>query len=185
MRKVNDMRGQAAVSRTADAKSLSPGQWLRAWHHSCDKGQSIVEFALVLPILLGVLLAIFELGIFLINYQTLTQAVDQGGMTLQQIVGMAGASDPCAAVGTAVMGSSGNLQTAGSNGIQLQIAIGSYTSTSQPAKTATCAAGSSYVTQGATASVTGTYPCVSFLVNGIKFFPSSCTMKVTTQEYMQ
>jgi Flp pilus assembly protein TadG len=190
MKKVNDLRGQAAVSRTAGAESLSPGNWLRAWHNSRDKGQSLVEFAIVLPILLAVMLVIFEVGIFLLNYQTLTQAVNQGGMTLQQIVGMSGASDPCAAVATAVIGSAGNLQTAGANGIQLQISIGSYTSSTGAASGFSCGGGSSYVIQGATASVTGTYPCSSFAVSyfdhqPFKFFASGCTMKATTQEYMQ
>jgi Flp pilus assembly protein TadG len=194
MKRVNDLRGQAAVSRTAGAISLSLANGLRARLRYGDKGQSLVEFALVLPALLGVLLAIFELGIFLINYQTLTQSVDQGGVALQEIYSTTFASDPCAAIATAVIGSAGNLQTAGTNGIQLQAQIvntttsgtqGTYQSTFQPAATFSCGAGSGYVVQNATATVTGTYPCVPFAVLGIKFFASGCTMKVTSQELIQ
>jgi Flp pilus assembly protein TadG len=187
MIRVNDLRGQAAVSRTAGAKSLSLGDGLRTWLRYGDEGQSIVEFALVLPILLAVLLAIFELGIFLINYQTLTQAVNQGGMVLQQGQGMS-LSDPCAAVSTAVLGAAGNLQTAGTKGVQLTIQIGTNPAYGPFSATGfSCTGQSGYVQngQGVAATVTGTYPCAPFAVNGIKFFTSGCTMKATVQELMQ
>ena len=184
MKRENYLRGQARVSSTAGAESLSLRDRLRAWHNSCDGGQSIVEFALMLPALLAVLLAIFGIGIFLINYETLTQAVNQGGMALQAGEGWSG-NDPCATVSTAVTGVTGNLQTAGANGVQLQVKIGSYTSTFQPAATFSCVAGASYASAGVSATVTGTYPCMPFTVNGVKFFASGCTMKATVQELMQ
>lgn len=187
MKRVNDMRGQATASRTADAKFLSPGHWLRAWYNSCDKGQAIVEFAIVLPVLLALLLAIFELGIFLINYQTLTQAVNQGGMALQQVQGMPAQSDPCAVVSTAVLASAGNLQTAGSNGIQLTIQIGANPSYGPGSATGfSCTGQSTYVQngQGVAATVTGTYPCL-LATYGFKFFSSGCKLTAKAQELMQ
>jgi Flp pilus assembly protein TadG len=188
MKRVNDLRGQAAVSHTAGAISLSLGDRLRARLRHGDKGQSLVEFALVMPVLLAVLLAIFSLGIFLINYQTLTQAVNQGGMALQQVQGMAAQSDPCAVVSANVIMSAGNLQTAGTNGIQLTIQIGANPAYGPKSATGfSCTGQSGYVSagQGVAATVTGTYPCAPFTVNGITFFASGCTMKVTSQELMQ
>jgi Flp pilus assembly protein TadG len=187
MKRVNDLRGQAAVSHTAGAISLSLGDRLRARLRHGDKGQSLVEFALVMPVLLAVLLAIFSLGIFLINYQTLTQAVNQGGMALQQVQGMAAQSDPCAVVSTAVLGSAGNLQTAGANGIQLQIQIGTNPATGFSSATGfSCAGQSTYVQngQGVAATVNGTYPCL-LATYGFKFFTSSCKLTATAQELMQ
>lgn len=194
MKKVSDLRRQAGVSHTTGAESLSPGHWLRAWHNSRDKGQTIVEFALIMPILLAVMLAIFELGILLLNYQTLTQCVDQGGVALQQIVGM-GSTDPCATVSAAVLGTSGNLVTTGANGIQLKIqivntlgsggtTIGTYNSTTQPAATFSCGAAASYAGAGSTATVTGTYPAAAQTF-GFNFLKSIGNMTVATQELMQ
>ena len=188
MKRVNDLRGQAAVSRTAGAISLSLANGLRARLRYGDKGQSLVELALVLPALLAILLAIFSLGIFLINYQTLTQAVNQGGMALQQVQGMAAQSDPCAVVSANVIMSAGNLQTAGTNGIQLTLQVGANSPVGPSAAAGfSCQGQSGYVSagQGVAATVTGTYPCAPFTVNGITFFASGCTMKVTSQELMQ
>jgi len=187
MKQMIDLRGQAAVSHTADAKSLSPSKWRSARYNFRDKGQAIVEFAIVLPVLLALLLAIFELGIFLINYQTLTQAVNQGGMALQQVQGMPAQSDPCAVVSTAVLASAGNLQTAGANGIQLTIQIGANTAYGPASATGfSCTGQSTYVQngQGVAATVTGTYPCL-LGTYGFKFFPSGCKLTAKAQELMQ
>lgn len=191
MKRENDLRGQAAVSSTAGAESLSLGGWLRTWLYSRDKGQSIVEFAIVMPVLLLVLFAIFELGIFLINYQTLTQAVNQGGVQIQQLSGLdagrGGTSDPCASVSTAVLGSAGNLITSGTGGVQLTLQVGSNTPAGpSPAAGFSCQNLAAAVQAGGTLpiTVTGTYPCVAASY-GFNFFQNGCLMKVSAQELMQ
>ena len=50
----------------------------RRGHIHSESGQSAVEFALVLPLLIGVLLAIVEFGIAFSNYVTLTDAARVG-----------------------------------------------------------------------------------------------------------
>lgn len=194
MKKVNDPRGQAAASRTAGAQSLSLIGRLHAWHNSRDKGQTIVEFALVMPILLAVLLAIFEIGIFLLNYQTLTQAVNQGGVRIQQLSGLSlnsgGTSDPCADVATAVIGSAGNLVTTGTNGIQLKLTVGTNTPAGpSPTVGFSCGSLASAVQTGGGGAavpviVTGTYPC-SVITFGFNFAASGCKMTASVQELMQ
>ncbi|MGA3010165.1 MAG: TadE/TadG family type IV pilus assembly protein [Terracidiphilus sp.] len=194
MKKVNDLRGQAAVFRSAGADSLSLCGRLRTWLHSRERGQAIVEFAFVIPILLLVLLAIFELGIFLLNYQTLTQAVNQGGVRIQQLSGLpvssGGTSDPCADIATAVIGSAGNLGTTGNNGIQLTLTVGSNTPAGpSPAASFSCGNLASAVQAGGGGTsipviVTGTYPCMA-LTYGFNFAANGCQMKVTVQELMQ
>lgn len=176
MKTVNDLRGHAVASNSADAKSLSLRDRLRAG----SEGQSLVEFALVLPILLMVLTGIFMIGVIMLNYQTLTQAVNQGGMALQQLPGMTGSSDPCSAVATTINTSAANLNT---SSIQLTVQMGSYTSPTQSASAATCAGGASYAQQGLMGTVTATYPCnLSFY--GFQF-SSSCKLYATSQELMQ
>jgi Flp pilus assembly protein TadG len=193
MKRVKHLRGQAAVSHAAGAQSLSPGNWLRGWYNSRDKGQSLVEFAIVMPILLAIMLVIFEVGIFLLNYQTLTQAVNQGGVALQagQSPSSSSSSDPCAWVSSAVIGAAGNLQTAGANGVQLTIQIGTNPAYGPFSATGfSCGSQMTYVQEGAMATVTGTYPCSSFAVSyfdhaPFKFFASGCTLKATVQELIQ
>jgi Flp pilus assembly protein TadG len=46
-----------------------------------EKGQAVVEFALVLPILAALVIAIVEFGIAFNHYQTLTAAVGTGART--------------------------------------------------------------------------------------------------------
>jgi Flp pilus assembly protein TadG len=191
MKRENDLRGQAAASSTTGAESPSPAKKHRAWLNSCDRGQSIVEFALVIPVLLAILLAIFELGIFLLNYQTLTQAVNQGGVAIQQLSALpassGGTSDPCASVATAVIGSAGNLQTAGTNGIQLTLQVGANSPVGPSAAAGfSCQDQASAVQAGGTLpiTVTGTYPCFA-AGYGFKFLPAGCQMKAKAQELMQ
>ena len=44
-----------------------------------ESGQAIVEFALVLPLLMGLLLGIVQFGIIFNNYETITDAARVGG----------------------------------------------------------------------------------------------------------
>jgi Flp pilus assembly protein TadG len=44
-----------------------------------EDGQAIVEFALVLPLLMGLLLGIVQFGIIFNNYETITDAARVGG----------------------------------------------------------------------------------------------------------
>lgn len=183
MTKVCDLRERAAPStRTGVRPRFFAGRF-RVWIHSGDEGQSLVEFALVLPLMMMVLTAIFMIGIVMLNWQTLTQAQNQGAITLQQLPSMPGSSDPCSAVATAVMGAAGTLQTTGANGIQLTVQMGSYTSPTQSVSTATCQGGASYAQQGATGIVTLTYPC-NIAIYGYQF-SSSCQLNASTQELMQ
>lgn len=53
-----------------------------------EKGQSLVEFAIILPILLLVVMAILEFGMMLNNYLTIQNAAREGAR-----VGIAGGTD--------------------------------------------------------------------------------------------
>lgn len=71
-----------------------------------EKGAAMVEFALVLPLLLVLLLGIMQFGIAFNNYITLTDAVRAGGRqaTVSRL-----ATDPEGATKAAVMKASGHL----------------------------------------------------------------------------
>ncbi len=121
----------AETPSSVSVMARSVDEQFRPRLHLGNDGQSLVEFALVLPVLLLVLTGIYSLGMFMLNYQTLVTAVDKGETTLELLPNMPasgsypGATDPCLAVSQAVVGSAGTLVTSGANGIQLTVAIGS------------------------------------------------------------
>jgi Flp pilus assembly protein TadG len=71
----------------------------RATYLLRDDGQAIVEFALVLPLLMGLLLGIVQFGIVFNNYETLTDAARVGARqaAVSRFVGDNGASAETAA----------------------------------------------------------------------------------------
>jgi Flp pilus assembly protein TadG len=65
-----------------------------------EDGQSMVEFAVVLPILVMLLLAIWQLGVGFHNYLSITDAARVGARAAA--VSRTSASGPCAAARTAI-----------------------------------------------------------------------------------
>jgi Flp pilus assembly protein TadG len=175
MKKVSNLRGQARsllhgfcraqAACGASVKARSIGGRFRALLRSDVEGQSLVEFALVLPMLALVLMGIFTVGLVMQNYQQLTYVENQGLITLQQLPNTSGASDPCNAVATAVIGAAANLKTSGTSGIQMSITFGSgssavpYPSSGMSSPSGfTCSTGSAYAVDGNSVTLTVTYP---------------------------
>jgi Flp pilus assembly protein TadG len=152
---------------------------------SGEEGGALVETAVMIPIFLTVMLAIFTVGIAMNNFQMLTNSINVGGTTLQQIRNMTAASDPCAAVGTAVMNAAPYLTSSGTNAVMLTITLdnGGYTQGPASASTITCTGGASYVLQGTNASITATYPC-NLTIYGVNYAPS-CKLHASVTELLQ
>jgi Flp pilus assembly protein TadG len=74
-------------------KAPSIGGRLCACLRSGGRGQSLVEFAFMLPLLLMVITGIFWLGIAIYNYQQLCAAVSQGVVALAE--GQNTGTNPC------------------------------------------------------------------------------------------
>ncbi len=80
-------------------------------HRADDEGQAIVEMALAAPILLGLTVAIYQLGLAFNHQILLTQAVDAGARQLQQASGESGSSyDPCAVAFAAITSAAPSLE---------------------------------------------------------------------------
>lgn len=185
MKKLSDLRGQAMVLLLGYCRAAAPGRAgaqfrsggrLRAFLRSGSEGQSIMEFAFVVPILMTVLTGIVVIGFVMQNYQQLTNVENQGMITLQQLPDTAAASDPCNAVATAIIGAAANLKTSGTSGIQMSLSFGTGSSTVYYPTSGTtsptgftCQGGSTYVVQGEPASLTVTYPSSFF---GFKLTPN-------------
>lgn len=174
---------EASGGTTANARSI--GGRIRAFLLFDSEGQSMVEVAFVAPVLMSLLVGIFAVGLVMQNYQQLTYAENQGLLALEQLPDTTAASDPCAAVGAAIVGAAGNLVSAGPNGIQVSLSFGAAGSTvSYPSSGLTsptgfsCPAGSSYVVTGEPASLKVSYPSK---VLGFSLTPSG-SMSITEWE---
>lgn len=71
----------------------------RQWIRRCEGG-SLVEFALVLPLMLALMMGMFSFGVALNNYMVLTNSVGAGARAMSlsrgQTIPAIAASDPCA-----------------------------------------------------------------------------------------
>ena len=125
-----------------------------------ETGQSMVEFALLLPILLVVALGILQFGIIYNNYVTLTDATRVGARqaAVSRFAGDSGAGATAFAKSSAA-------------GLDWTKSGASLTITS-----------TDWTTPGSNITVTGTYP---YSVNLLGFVVGSGTLKSTTHERLE
>jgi Flp pilus assembly protein TadG len=129
-----------------------------------EEGQAMVEFALVLPVLLLVLVAILKFGLTFENYLTLTDAVRAGS---RQLAVGRGSANACTSATNLVQSSASGLNTA------------NLTVTTSLTSPDTCTS----LTEGNAATVSATYPC-DLTVLGINFFPS-CKLTASATERVE
>jgi Flp pilus assembly protein TadG len=134
-------------------------------HRRREEGQAMVEFALVLPVLLIVLLAILKFGLLFENYLTLTDAVRSGARTLAIGRGTANACTPATAQ---VKSSAGSLN-------QTSLVVNAPTFTSPDSCTS--------LTSGNAATISATYPC-NLSIMGVNFAPG-CSLSASATERVE
>ena len=154
--------------------------WLQADRCAAgEEGGTLVETAVVLPILLLIITGIFTFGIALNNYIVLTDAVGISARLLA--VSRKTTSDPCAKTVAAFYAAAPNLKTANLS-FTFVLNGTTYTGTScSSSSTTTGAAGN--LQQGVNAQLTVTYPC-NLAVYGTNFAPG-CTLSAKTTEIVQ
>jgi len=145
-----------------------------------DEGNSLVEFTLTLPILMAVLMAIFEFGIAFNNQLQLTQAVGSGAQYLQQI--RSTTTDPCKDTITTIENSAPSLKA---SSISLTLTM----SGNSPVTGSSCSGDQSQLAQGEPVTVYASYPC-NITIFGINIgglttrtFTCNLTAQVTEYEY--
>ena len=144
-----------------------------------DDGQSLVEFALCLPILLVIVTGVLSFGIAINNFLLLTDGTNVAARQLA--ISRGNTTDPCALTSTALTTAAPTLKAA-SFSLTLVLNGTTYTGNScSSASTSTGAAGN--MVQGTTAKVTATYPC-SLTLYGVSI-ASSCTLAAQTAELVQ
>ena len=144
-----------------------------------EQGQSLVEAALVFPVLLVILTGILSFGLAFNNYIILTNAVGSGGRALALARG--NTTDPCATAATAVNQSAVLLTTANIS-YSWNFNGTAYTGSSCSSSSTTTGAAGNLV-QGQTAQIIATYPC-SLAVFRLNLAPS-CKLSATVTELVQ
>ena len=135
-------------------------------------GASAVEFALIVPFLLFLVVGLFQFGITINNYLELTDGVRAGG---RQFAISRSSSTPYSASVAQVKSSAANLTAAN---VVVTTSINGAACASDSACT-TALSGAA----GGTATTTATYPC-NLTVMGVNFAPS-CTLKSTTSDMIE
>ena len=136
------------------------------------RGQSLIEFSLVMPILLVIITGMLAFGISLHDYLCLTFGTNMGVETLAMSRGVT--TDPCATAYTAFENAAPGL-TASNITLSFVINGTSYSGTS-------CTSAASAMAQGTTAQITASYPC-TLAVYGLN--APGCTLATKSAEMIQ
>jgi Flp pilus assembly protein TadG len=157
------------------------GQCMSALLDSDEQGQSLVEFALILPMLLLLATGIMVFGMAMNNYLQLTNAVSVGARTVAINAGVT--LDPCATAANAI--------TAAAPGLNPANFTFSYTFSGNPYSSNTCPSSSfnapgaaKDLASGSTATVTATYP-FTLSVFGAVFSQNNAMLQATSSELVQ
>lgn len=146
-----------------------------------QKGQALIEFALVVPVLLLVVTGITTFSIYLAQILMLTDAVSVGARFLS--INRGQTTDPCNLTAVAIENAAPKMNFTQS-GVTFSYVLNgaSYSGTSCSSSSTTTGAAGNLV-QGKNAKVTVVYPC-SLIVYGHNFAPS-CNFTVQTTEIVQ
>jgi len=139
-----------------------------------DSGAQAVEFALIAPLLLMMIIGIIQFSITLNNYIELTEGVRTGARALAISRAMASAT-PYTTTINSIGASAGNLTA---SNITVTVTVnGAACSTDATCSTALSSAA------GQTASVSATYPC-NLTVMGVNYFPN-CSLSSQTSDLVE
>ena len=134
-------------------------------------GVSAIEFAIISPVLLTILLGIFQFGSAMNDYLVLTNAAAKGALTMALGRGTAA---PYTTTISAINAAAPNLTP---SSITTTVTVNG-------TACATDSACSTALVAGVSAVVKTTYPC-NLTVMGINYAPSGCTLKAQTAQMVQ
>jgi Flp pilus assembly protein TadG len=175
-------RTSAAESGEDNAQRQSILTRIRLFWFGHEDGNSLVEFTLTLPVLMAVLVAIFQFAIAFNNQLTLTQAVGVGAQYLQTI--RTTTSDPCKDTYTAITNSAPRLVPVGNPATGVSLTL---TMSGTPVSGSTCSGDQSDLVSGSPVTVSATYPCnlTLFGINlaGVYKWAFTCNLSAQVTEY--
>jgi Flp pilus assembly protein TadG len=189
MKRLSKLHGRALKFASGFCRAIAPGRAgvqsrsggrLRPLLHSGGEGQSLVEFALIVPVLALLLTGIFWAGINMCNYLALNTAVETGARYLKIVGNTTGTTssvlaDPCLSVFQQMVGASTTLDP---TQITVTYTLNGSTIGSYKGQTAnTCTNYSGSFVDGDTFTIVATYPCTAGIY-GINL--SSCKLVVSS-----
>ena len=136
-----------------------------------DEGVSAIEFAIIAPVLLTIVLGVFQFGIAMNQYLNLTNAAAQGALTLAL---SRGTTTPYTSTTAAITAAAPNLAAAQTT---ITVRINGVACTND----ATCSAA---LVAGQAAFVRATYPC-NLVVMGVNYAPNGCTLSAQSAQMIQ
>jgi Flp pilus assembly protein TadG len=159
-----------------------------------QQGGALIEFALLLPLLMLILLGIISFGIAFNNQITLTNAVNDAAQAVMAAPGVI--SDPCQSANNALAVAAANLNNSAIYGTNpLSFTVSAYTNVTTPNTTssykvvfpstsgALCPSEEAFITEGQQVAVTATYGCkLNFF--GYNFAPN-CVLTAQAAEAVQ
>jgi Flp pilus assembly protein TadG len=160
-----------------------------------EQGSTLIEFALVMPVLMLILVGIMKFGLAFYNQITLTNAATNAAQVLMSGSGVI--TDPCASVNNALAAAAPSLNNPavyGSAAGKLSYTIQAYTSATAsttvgpyavvfPSGGTSCTSEAANLTEYYQVVVTATYGC-NLTVFGHNFAPS-CLLTAQTSEVVQ
>jgi Flp pilus assembly protein TadG len=156
---------------------------------SCEEGNALVEFALVAPIMLMIMMGIVVIGSTFSNYMQLIEATSSAARTIA--VSRSNTLDPCKTAASAASGGAPMLNSANMTyTLVLNSSLGATLGTYGPTKgslscssTSNTSGAPSYLQERGSATFTVTYPC-NLTIYGTNYW-SGCTLQAQTTEMIQ
>ena len=159
----------------------SPKQANRAGRLGKEQGQSVVEFALILPLLLLLTTGVFIFGVAMNNYLQLTNAVSVGARAMAINAGVT--KDPCATGSAAIIAAAPGLS---STNLTFTFTMGANPAVSGTtcSSTSTTTGYAGELSTGPNVTVTATYP-LNLSVYGKVFNANNAVLSATSTELVQ
>ncbi len=202
MNRLCNLCGHVMAIRHGFCRPVAPGKacaqfrsggWLRAHLRSSCEGQSLVEFAFVVPILMALMMGIFAVGIITFNDVALNNAVELGSSALMREGNAPNTNmtnylaDPCQYAFAQMTSATSNLLPQNltvkytlvsiTNGVTTTTQIGPFTG----ATANTCSGNSADFASGGNFTLVATYPCTLGLYG---FNVPGCTLSATASQFI-
>ena len=149
---------------------------------STQEGGALVEFALIAPLMMGLIGGMFTFGFGFFTYFQLTNAVDIGARSLavSRATNSDGSTpDPCVTASAAILAAAPVLDP---SKITLSVSLNSTPYSNLKQGSWTCTSGEANMVAGSTAQVTASYP---YTMNFFGYRPVALTLQAQSAELTQ